>query len=373
MTSALETIDRVGTRAEVAAIAAQLGRFLVFAREYEPAAAHLERALTLAEELRLPETLAHALNSKAVMMLYRGRDREASILVRGALAVALEHDLHDAALRAYNNVIAQYWYEARFREGLALGDEALEYARRMGERSWELVFTIGRIGALDLLGRWDEALETAAAAEPYATTEFHRGLLLWAAAIHIRRGDRFACTRAGRSACLGRTVGQHRVRNRFRRNRGARLRGRGAVRRRLPIGAPDSAGRGGGRLVAVLRGRRGRPSAPRRRVRPQRCSHGSRMRHAGKRWRVVDAQLARLRARFPEHDAVAELEAAERMFRDLEAPFYVAAVQAERAEHLRAAGRADEAEQLVAEARETFERLGARAVPGALGRERAVA
>ena len=60
------------------------------------------------------------------------------------------------------------------------------------------------------------------------------------------------------------------------------------------------------------------------------------------------------------------------MFRDLEAPFYVAVVQADRAEHLRAAGRADEAEQLAAEARDTFERVGA-APYLARGRERAVA
>jgi hypothetical protein len=53
-------------------------------------------------------------------------------------------------------------------------------------------------------------------------------------------------------------------------------------------------------------------------------------------------------------------------------PFYVAVVQAERAEHLRAAGRADEAEQLLAEAHEVFERLGAEPYL-ARGRERAVA
>ena len=92
----------------------------------------------------------------------------------------------------------------------------------------------------------------------------------------------------------------------------------------------------------------------------------------GKGWRVVDAQLARLRARFPEHDAVAELEAAEQMFRDLEVPFYVAVAQADRAEHLHAAGRADEAERLAAEARDTFERVVA-APYLARGRERAVA
>ncbi|MGN6800152.1 MAG: AAA family ATPase, partial [Gaiellaceae bacterium] len=48
MSSALEAIERVGTPADVAATAAQFGRFLVFARDYEPAVEHLERALALA-------------------------------------------------------------------------------------------------------------------------------------------------------------------------------------------------------------------------------------------------------------------------------------------------------------------------------------
>jgi hypothetical protein len=97
----------------------------------------------------------------------------------------------------------------------------------------------------------------------------------------------------------------------------------------------------------------------------------------GKRWDVVDAQMARLRARIPEHDPIAALEDAERRFRDLEMPFHVAVAQAERAERLVAAGQAVEAARLLAQARDTFERL--RALPwldrvdAALGREQVVA
>ena len=126
------------------------------------AAANLERALELAEAFEFPETLAHALNSKSVLMLYVGRPHESRLLVRGALAVALEHDLHDAALRAYNNVIAECWYDARFRDAIALIDRRSS-TPRTGERVWELVFLSARLGHLDFLGRWDEALESAAA------------------------------------------------------------------------------------------------------------------------------------------------------------------------------------------------------------------
>jgi len=373
MTPALEAIERVGTSADVAATAAQLGRFLVFVREFEPAAANLERALELAEAFEYPETLAHALNSKSVLMLYLDRPRESQLLVRGALAVALEHDLHDAALRAYNNVIAGCWYEAKFREAVALIDEALEYARRTGERVWELVFLSGRQGNLGFLGRWDEALETAAAAEPYASTEFQRGLLLMVGLLHLRRGD-LAAARAylERNTDVGKS-GNPDMAGAFHVLQAAVLAAESryddAYRSALVVLTDAAAASawwlyaGAAELALQL------PDDALARELLERVEEAS----AGKRWRVVEAQLARLRARFPENDAIAELETAERLFRELESPFYVAAAQAELAEHLLTAGRTEEAQQLVAEARETFERLGAAQSLAALGRERAVA
>jgi class 3 adenylate cyclase/predicted ATPase len=371
MTSALEAIERVGTSADVASTTAQLGRFLVFAREYEAANANLERALGLAEEHQYPETLAHALNSKAVMMLYRDRRHEARLLVRGALAVALEHDLHDAALRAYNNVIAGCWYEARFREAVALIDDALEYARRTGERTWEVVFLIGRVGQLSFLGRWDEALESAAAAEQYASTEFHRGLLLASAGVLLRRGDvpqarelvdRLDTSRSENpefAAGFYATEAQVLVaEDRYDDAYAAAMRA-----------MPDVAEAAWWLYFDVAEVALELPDDAKSRDLLARVAAAS----SGKRWRLVEAQLARLRARFPEHDAISELETAEQIFRELESPYYVAAVQAARSEHLFAAGRVEEAQQLVAEAREAFERLGAKPALAALRRERAVA
>jgi hypothetical protein len=71
----------------------------------------------------------------------------------------------------------------------------------------------------------------------------------------------------------------------------------------------------------------------------------------------VRAQAARLRARLPQYDADEELITAERIFRQLGARFHVALVLAQRAERLPS----DEAEPLLAEAHETFERLRATA------------
>jgi hypothetical protein len=79
----------------------------------------------------------------------------------------------------------------------------------------------------------------------------------------------------------------------------------------------------------------------------------------GELTRTLRAQQARFRARLPEHDAEVELATAERLFRELGAPFYAAVVQVEHAEWLAAHGRAAEAKSHLDEARETFERLEA--------------
>jgi class 3 adenylate cyclase/tetratricopeptide (TPR) repeat protein len=355
----VEAIERVGTPAEIAPMVAQFGRFLVFARDYERAATQLERALALAEELDLPETLAQALNSKSVLTLYQGRPQEARLLVRGALAVALEHDLHDPALRAYNNVVADCWYAMRWREGLAIVDEALEYARRTGERTWEVSFLTGSTGGLDFLGRWDEALERAAEAEPYATTEFSRGLLLWLALTHLRRGDlSVAREMLDRHSDIGRSgnpefaAGHAAVEAAVLIAEGQDDDGYRAALRAIPPEVADSAWwlsfNVADAVLALLDDERVREVY-------ERIESIVR----GRRMHVVEAQLARMRARLGDGDALAELETAERIFRDLEVVFFTAVVQTERAEHLIAAGRADEARDVLAEAREAFVRLRA--------------
>jgi class 3 adenylate cyclase/tetratricopeptide (TPR) repeat protein len=356
---AVETIERVGTPADIAATVAQFGRFLVFARDYERAGAQLERALALAEELHLPETLAQALNSKSVLMQFQGRSHEARLLVRGALAVALEHDLHDPALRAYNNVVASEWYAMRWREGLEIVGDALEYARRTGERTWEVSFTTGSVGGLDYLGRWDEALERGASVDPYASTEFSRGLLLWLALIHLRRGDvaagrelvdrhsdiglsgnpEFAAGYAAVEAAVLAAEGRYEEAHR-------------AALRALPVEVADSAWWLSFTAADVALAL---PDDAHARDVYERIDDLVR----GRQMHVVDAQLARLRARLFPDDAAMELETAERILSDIEAVFFTAVVQTERAEHLLRSGRPDEARELLAEAGEVFAELRA--------------
>jgi class 3 adenylate cyclase/tetratricopeptide (TPR) repeat protein len=358
--SALAAIERTGTAEHVAVVAAQLGRFLIFVGDYDGAAPHLERALTLAESLDLPETLVEALNSKAVLLLHRGRPRESRLLVEGAVSAALEYDLHGPSMRAYNNLIAGQWVAADFEVAADTLERAIAHARRTGERQWEVSFLAGSIGSFDLLGRWDEALQRAAEAEPYAETMFIRALLVWASLVHVRRGDvaeaRALLDRHGELAQLDDPLltGGYRacdavVLQAEGRSEAALVSARQAVEAR-------GLARAGAFWLTFLALDVAIALADAATIRDLSAAEGG---TSLAKNRALLAQTARARAFLPGFDPAAELALAERRFADLEAPFYVAVVQTERGELLTAEGHRSDAEPLLAAARETFARLRA--------------
>jgi class 3 adenylate cyclase/tetratricopeptide (TPR) repeat protein len=354
----LDVLAAAGPEDEATA-AAQLGRFLVFMSDYEAALPHLERALVLAEAFDLHETFVQALNSKAVLASRQKRHREGAILVEGALEVALAHDLQTAALRAYNNLAAILWHTDDWRTQLGHIDAALDLARRVGNRDWESTFLAGSLGAQRLLGRWDEALEDAATAASLVATEFQRGLLLGGIVpIHCYRGDLEQARRLiDESAAIRDSENPDFVGGYLATTaillvaEGRHEEGLATLRAALQVPGAEH----GWMRFMLLEAAAGidDPAALRELL------AGLDELRPGELTRSLRAQQARLRSRLPEHDAESELAAAERLFRELEAPFDLAVVQLEHAEHLEAQGRAEEAAALLAEARETFARLGA--------------
>ncbi len=359
---ALAALEAAGTEAEIAEVVAQLGRFLIFSGELEQAVPHLERALSLAEALNLPETLAQALNTKSALMGRRHRPREAQILIEGALAIALEHDLHAAALRAYNNLGAVLWINGRWREMLANCERALELARRVGDRYWEGIFFASSAGALMMLGRWDEALQRAAEANELAETEFTRMLLLELTPLHLYRGDlervRDALTQLAdmaRSESADNAV-VHALMDALalateRRHDEALA----ALKRALALRESVTGNVTALRFMAFEVIDRFEDEETVRELLDM-----QRELHAGELPPFVRAQQARCRARLPEYEVEAELDEAERLFGEAEMPFHLAVTKLEHAEWLTGQARAADAEPLLADARETLERLRAK-------------
>ena len=185
----LEALEGSEPDEVVAEVAAQLGRFLVLNRQYDLAAPRLEVALELAEALRLPEVFAQALTSKSVFYTYRNRLEEARILLEGALERALAGDLHAAAVRAFNNLAVVLESSDRYIEAVDMTDRALELARRVGDRVWEGIFLGGPISGLTLLGRWDEALARVAVVEDMGGQGIDASLTSPVVEILCQRGD----------------------------------------------------------------------------------------------------------------------------------------------------------------------------------------
>jgi predicted ATPase len=186
---AVAQLEQGSPSGELAAGLAQLGRMRAMGGHGEDAAAPLERALTLAERLQLPEVFVEALTSKALLLLNQGRLAEARILFEAAAARAHAEQLYASALRAENNLAVVLEASDRYGEVLEVTERALALARRRGDRFWEVNLRTGSISALVLLGRWDEALATAAEEESHATREMTRLQLLPVALIHCERGE----------------------------------------------------------------------------------------------------------------------------------------------------------------------------------------
>ena len=372
---------------DLASLAAQLGRFLFFAGETELALQRIETALEIAEALSLPEILSQALNTKSIILTGRGRKLEALVLLRYALDVALEHDRPSAALRAYYNLADTLCHHDRYEEAETAVREGLALARRVGNRVWEWAF-LGQVYPLFALGRWDEAQAMVSelpeerwselrqswpgSLQVSATVGAHRGRLEQAerivrlcaemegsadvqerssyaagkANLLLMSGNAPEALRAAEVAFEARTVmgiTQEYLKQAF----------VAAVEAAIELGDL-------GKVEELLAAVEDFPS--------------------GRRSQFLQAQSLRFRARLDDlrgeiDDVDRHFRSAAALFREMAVPFYLAVTELEHGEWLVAQGRSEEAQPLLAEARETFERLQAtpwleRAAQGTLtGRE----
>jgi len=296
-----------------------------------------------------------------VLAMQHDRLREARILLEGALEIALANELHAAALRAYNNLSVLLWSLDEWQANIANIERALELARRVGHRNWEANFVAGSIGTLDVLGRWDEALARAEEANELATNEFARGLRLQVVRIFAARGE-FERARAllVEDASIARSEnpdfagGYSMIESCLLRAEGNLDGALAASDRALALGL-DIVGLGKYALFEALQVAADRGDLERLRTQLARLDGLL----PGQVTPSIRAHRARFRAYLPEADSDAEFRIAERVFGELQLPFFLALTQLEAATRLLADGRTGEAEPLLAAAGETFERLRA--------------
>ena len=349
---ALEELANEEPDEAVAIATAQLGRYLVLNSQNEQAAPWLERALELSEALRLPDVFCQALTSKAILDESRDRLEEARILIQGALERALANDLHVAATRALNNLAVNSESADRFRDAVGACDQALELARRVGDRRTEQNFVYGPISSLFLLGEWDEAISRQPDAE-VGSADSIRALLLHLVFVECARGavsdarDRLDQTSALKESedpqvRLGYAVAEAHV-----------LRAEG--RPRVALAAAES-GLASGLGVTLLGVKLSFVEALEAAYalgdssKVEELVETIEQLRPGERSPLLEAHAHRFRSKLDGDES--GYRAAAALFREVETPFWLGVTLLEH-------GEASDDDRLVAEAREIFQRLGA--------------
>jgi class 3 adenylate cyclase/tetratricopeptide (TPR) repeat protein len=355
----------------LATLAATLGKLHFYKGDMEIARSRLETALDIAEPLGLAEVISQALNTKAVVGVYHGRVEEAGALLRHALEIAVENDLSTAALRAYFNLAEALHRRDRYEESLEKYDEGIALARRVGNRLWEVRLLCDRMFPLFVVGRWHEALQSAA---EIPEADLARGDMLGPVlalpAIHVARGNLRGAQRVLSACARFESSDEIQERAAYAVGRVVVLRAEGRLGRALE--AADE---------AILLGRRTGPGGHMFKMglglgldiafdsnalaKVEKILATIEVLRPGEITPSLRGIEARARARLAVYRGERDLaepmfKSSAAMFRELGMPFWVATTLAEQAEWLRQEGRTQQADQIGEQAAAIFERLEAK-------------
>jgi class 3 adenylate cyclase/tetratricopeptide (TPR) repeat protein len=351
----------------VAIVTAQLGRFLALGGQGDEASPYLEEGLTLAEALGLPEVFVDALTSKALLLTNADRLDEARILLEASADRAKAENLPRAAARALNNLGVVHESADRYAETLETTVRALEQAAGAGDRLWELMLRAGNVSSLVLIGRWDAALDTADALSGSSDSQIIANMLMHTVAVDCWRGEVERAKSRLESLVPPGESDDPQVIAGLALHEAIILRAEGkpqAALEKLQT-VLDASEALGVRFLVVKLGV----------VEALECAYelGDTVRveellglidgfRAGERPPLLAGHAARFRAKMTTDTDEAErgFRRAEEIFRERELAFWLALTQLEHAESLLGRDGGSEAEPLLEEARETFERLQAR-------------
>jgi class 3 adenylate cyclase/tetratricopeptide (TPR) repeat protein len=369
---AFEILSKEEPDADLALLAAEHGRFLMFSGRNDEAMERLEFALDLAETRGFPEALAEALDTKGLILEGRGRLEEGRVLLHHSLQVALDHEVHASALRAYNNIAASANNMDRHDEELEFADRGIELARKFGIRSWEWKLLSGGITPRVYLGRWDEALEREGEVRQQEELASAQNILIEIQPlieVELQRGDiQAARRRLEEISEMGRSVDLQ--------LKGSYSTSLAAVRRsegRHGEALEAAEGAFGTRAVMGMRNPVIKEAfveaaeaafALGNTAKVEELIEAINQTRASEVGPFVRAHVSRFGARLAagrgETDSVeSNFKQAAGLFREMAMPFWLAVTQLEHAEWLTGQGRRDEAAPLLGEAGEIFDRLRA--------------
>ncbi len=354
---------------DVAFLAYVLATAYAFMGDLERASERVELALEVAESIGSAALLAGAFVTKSQIAQARDRPEESIALLKHGLAVALEHDRLEEAGRLYFHLSDRSFHRDRYAEAIDYLRQALELTRRRGNRRAEWAVLAETTYPLYMSGRWGEALALfAEVPEDRLQSATTLSLLTSVLEIHLHRGELDEARRVlslyadlehatdvqDRSGYLSAAAAVRRAEGRL---DDALTTGIEAAELSRPsFGIGSQAVKQG--LVEAVEA----ALALGERERADELLATVEALAPGLRPPYLEGQAHRFRARLAGADDTAETgyTAAAARFRELEIPFWLAVTLLEHGEWLITQGTFDEAEPLLAEAREIFERLEAR-------------
>ena len=187
---ALEAASATGSDSDVAEVASGLGLAYVFTGDHDRATELLALALDLGESLGSAEIVSRVFSATGILANARGHPEEALAYMRQGLAIALEHEDWERAYNLYVNLSDLSFHRDRYEEALGYLRDNLEIVRRRGSRPGEWSVLAEMTYPLYMLGRWDDALTTAAEVpEDRLADALTMSLLASVLEIRIHRGD----------------------------------------------------------------------------------------------------------------------------------------------------------------------------------------
>ncbi len=157
MEQAYEVVSTDPPDADLALLVTRMAIAYRFAGDIEQGALWTERGLDLAESLELPESLVRGWVNKAGIVAAK-RPEEARGLFELALGTAVRHELTNVAGVTCSNLSDLCFQRDRYADSLGYLEQAIDLARRGGDRRSEWFVSAETSYALYMLGRWREAL-----------------------------------------------------------------------------------------------------------------------------------------------------------------------------------------------------------------------
>jgi DNA-binding CsgD family transcriptional regulator/tetratricopeptide (TPR) repeat protein len=153
---ALDVLSPLGEDEELAMALSNCAQLHMLAREHEPCIRMGQRAIDMARRLGSIEALSHALNNVGSGMLGAG-DLAGRQLQEEALTLALDHDLHEHAARAFTNLASCSIHARDYEYAQRWLDRGINYSAERDLDSWWLYMLAYRARLLAETGRWEEA------------------------------------------------------------------------------------------------------------------------------------------------------------------------------------------------------------------------